>query len=478
MATIKKKFLLDIYANLLQVVINQLCGLAIFYILSAQLAKNDFGEINWSLAVLLTTFNILSFGIDQVSIKKIASGNNIRSTLSTYVMHVVVSGMLMYTLLLCSNFFFKQFFQTHQFLLWIAIGKLMIFFSTPFKQLATGLEKFRALLYMAVCSNILRSLALLLLAFTHQLTTEIIIAIFIVGDIAELLLCLLLTKYYLKVPLSLQWNTTHYKALLKESLPQLGVAIFTSAMARLDWIFLGLMTSNIILANYSFAYKVFEVSTLPLLIIAPLLMPRFTKIFRSGTVVDDKKMNELFILLRYEMIIACGVALALNTLWVPVIDFITHNKYGAVNKQTILILSLCLPFLYFINFFWTISFAQGHLKRIFYTSFTCFIINLTGTVALIPFLSAEGAAIAYLVSIVVQSLLFYKQCGFNQYNTTIAGMVIPLLCAIAAGVTGNLLFSNVWLIFFTSFFVYLLALLLSGQIKRPHWYLFKQVSGL
>jgi len=113
-------------------------------------------------------------------------------------MHVVVSGILMYALLLCSNFFFKQFFQTHQFLLWIAIGKLMIFFSTPFKQLATGLEKFRALLYMAICSNILRSLALLLLAFTHQLTIEIIIAIFIVGDIAELLLCLLLTKYYLK----------------------------------------------------------------------------------------------------------------------------------------------------------------------------------------------------------------------------------------------------------------------------------------
>jgi len=138
-------------------------------------------------------------------------------------------------------------------------------------------------------------------------------------------------------------------------------------MARLDWIFLGLMASNIILANYSFAYKVFEVSTLPLLIIAPLLMPRFTKIFRAGAVVDDKKMNELFILLRYEMIIACGVALALNILWVPVIDFITHNKYGAVNKQTILILSLCLPFLYFIKFFLDHQFCTRAFKKNFFT---------------------------------------------------------------------------------------------------------------
>ncbi|GAB2831613.1 oligosaccharide flippase family protein [Ferruginibacter profundus] len=474
----KRKFLHDISANLLQVVINQLCGLAIFYILSAWLDKNDFGEINWSLAVLLTTFNILSFGIDQVSVKKIASGKDIRLTISAYVMHVVVSGLIMYILLLSCNFFFSQFFQTHQFLLLIAIGKLMIFFSTPFKQLATGLEKFRALLYMAICSNILRSLSLVVLAFTHQLTIEVIIAIFIAGDVAELLLCLLLTKYYLKIPLSLQWSTPIYKALLKESLPQLGVAIFTSAMARLDWIFLGLMASNIILANYSFAYKVFEVSTLPLLIIAPLLIPRFTKIFNPAVAITDKKMSELFVLLRYEIIIACGAGLALNILWVPVIDLITHNKYGAVNKQTILILSLCLPFLYFINFFWTISFAQGHLKRIFYIFLICFVVNLTGTIALIPFFSAEGAAIAYLVSIIVQSGLFYKQSGFKQYHATIGGTVMPLLCAITAGVLGNLLFSNVWLIFFASFLVYFLSLVLTRQIRRTHWYLFKQVTGL
>jgi hypothetical protein len=43
----KKKLLHDISANTLQVIINQLCGLVIFYILSAQLTKNDFGEINW-----------------------------------------------------------------------------------------------------------------------------------------------------------------------------------------------------------------------------------------------------------------------------------------------------------------------------------------------------------------------------------------------------------------------------------------------
>ncbi len=61
----KRKVIRDISLNSVQVIINQLCGLVIFYILSVNLMKSDFGEINWSLAILLTMFNVLSFGIDQ-----------------------------------------------------------------------------------------------------------------------------------------------------------------------------------------------------------------------------------------------------------------------------------------------------------------------------------------------------------------------------------------------------------------------------
>jgi O-antigen/teichoic acid export membrane protein len=52
----KKKFIRDISANTLQVIINQVCGLVIFYLLSIGLDKNSFGEINWTLAVFLNRF--------------------------------------------------------------------------------------------------------------------------------------------------------------------------------------------------------------------------------------------------------------------------------------------------------------------------------------------------------------------------------------------------------------------------------------
>lgn len=462
----KGKFVKDISASSLQVIINQLCGLVIFYILSAWLNKKEFGEINWSLAVLLTLFNMLSFGIDQIAVKKIASGKDVSNTLSTYIMHVMLSGILVYALLILSTFIFSDFFGSNDLLLLIGIGKLMIFFSTPFKQLAIGLEKFRPLVFMSICSNVLRSCSLLFFTLFNQNSIEIIIIIFIAGDIAELLLCIWLTKYHLKVPLTLQWNQQQYLSLLKESLPQLGVTIFTSAMARLDWIFLGILASNIIVANYSFAYKVFEVATVPLLIIAPLLIPRFTRIFKEGDTEEaGDKIANLLLLLKLEIIIAGLIALALNILWVPVIDFITAGKYGTVNKSTILILSACMPFLYFNNFLWTISFAKGRLKSIFNIYLICFIINLIATIALIPFLNAEGAAAAYLLAIIVQSVLFFKLCRFSIHSKAVTAMLLSVALAAGSGILANYLFNNPLSILAAAVVFYCSGLILTKQIS-------------
>src|SRR5665213_2073124 len=144
----RRKFLHDISANSLQVIISQACGLAIFYVLSLYFSKNNFGEINWSLAVLLTAFAILSLGIDQVMVQKVAAGEDSQKILSIYFFHVITAGLIFYLLLLMIVFFFPAFQQNHPLLLFIGIGKLMIFFASPFKQLANGLEKFRSLFIM------------------------------------------------------------------------------------------------------------------------------------------------------------------------------------------------------------------------------------------------------------------------------------------------------------------------------------------
>src|ERR1700749_654186 len=148
--SMKNRFVRDISINSFQLIINQFCGLVIFYVLSVHLSKENFGALNWALAVLLTAFSILSFGIDQVSIKKIASGSDPKQILSIYLFHVLFAGLLFYGILLTGYVFLHIHLSQYYLLLFLGIGKLMIFFSTPFKQLANGLEKFRALLYMSV----------------------------------------------------------------------------------------------------------------------------------------------------------------------------------------------------------------------------------------------------------------------------------------------------------------------------------------
>ncbi len=465
----KKKIIRDISFNSAQVIINQLCGLAIFYVLSINLIKSDFGAINWSLAVLLTAFNILSFGIDQAVIKKIATGNKADIMFPAYVMHVFFSGLLGYALLFCCGFFFKDFFQTYQVLLALGFGKLMIFFSSPFKQLATGMERFKSLLYMSVCSNILRSILLVVFAFVNLLSLKSIIIIFIAGDAIELLLCLLIAKYQLRFPVKYQWNKKNYIDLIKESLPLLGSSIFSTLISRLDWILLGLLSSNIILANYSFAYKVFEAASLPLLIIAPVLITRFSKVFYNGANITDAKKNDLLSLLRLEIIVACLIGLVLNILWIPVIDIITANKYGAVNKSVVLILSVCMPVLYLNNFLWTICLALGEFKKVFYISFVCFIVNLITTVILIPFFNGEGAASAYLFTLSVQAALFFRYSGIRKFGKSIFGFMLPLIYAIAGGALANLLFTNTSLILIAAVSIYFTCLLLTKQLHRNDW---------
>lgn len=473
----RRKFIRDISANSFQVIINQVCGLAIFYVLSVYFSKSDFGEINWSLAILLTVFSILSLGIDQLMVKKIAAKENPALILSVYQFHVIITGVGFYAFMLITYFIFPSLFLKHELLLFFGIGKLMIFFASPFKQLANGLEKFKPLFFMSICSNVVKGIALTILAIFSQLDIRFVALIFIFSDLTEWLLSILVTKKYLKISFSIKWNRSFYFSLLKESLPQAGVVIFTSAIARFDWIFLGILASNIALANYSFAFKVFEMATLPLLVIAPVLIPRFTRIFHQKEKNHSEKINDLFVLLKFEIIIASLVALLLNILWIPLIDLVTNGKYGMVNRYTILILSASMPFIYINNFLWTINFSQGKLKMILHVFFITFLVNIASNIFLIPYFSAKGAAVAYLISIATQSGLFWSNTSVPELKKNILPFLLAPFIAIAAGSISIKAFDNIILIFLLSIFIFFLLLLSTKVLCKNDWLTFRKITG-
>lgn len=443
----------NLSVNTFQLIVNQLSGLVIFYILSTHLDKNNFGQISLVLAILLAAFNILSLGIDQLAVKKVAAGDDARATLGLYCLHVLLTGFLFYGLLLLGYCLFPTILTPYKILLLIGAGKLMIYFSTPFKQVANGLERFRLIAVVSVVSNVVRGIGLLLFAWWHQVNLQTVIIIFISGDVMEFILSGLIFSYQTRIMPALKWDGPGYLNLIKSALPQAGVVIITSALARFDWIFIGLMVSVARLAEYSFAYKIYELSAAPLLALAPLLIPRFTKMFKD----NNFSLDEAGFLIRLEMVVAALTILVLNICWSPVIDGLTAGKYGMVNQRTIFILSLSTPLVYLNNFLWTMYFAQGRLKMILKSFILAVGINIVLDIILIPVFKNEGAAIAILLSLIGQCIFYIKQNDFPGLNKSFYSIIICTACAVAAAVIARQFFT-------ATIAVLLMALLLFGLL--------------
>jgi O-antigen/teichoic acid export membrane protein len=463
--------LVNLSANTLQLVINQLSGLVIFYILSISLDKNSFGEINLALALLLASFNILSFGIDQVAVRKIATGENPRTIVSLYLVHVFITGLAFYGLLLLGRGLFPSHISIYDLILLIGIGKLAIYFSMVFKQSAIGMERFKLLARMSIITNVARGLALLTLALLHLVTLNTVVIIFISGDVLELLAGFYFFKRETGLPSAIRWNKSAYLSLVKESMPQLGVVVITSALARFDWIFIGVVVSAIKLAEYSFAYKVFELSTLPLLAIAPILIPWFTRMFKEG----GPNIERLQLLARMEIIIASFTVLLLNICWTQVIDPLTHGKYGLVNERTLFILSLCIPLQYLCNFFWTIYFAKGQLKLILKGFVITFSINIIGDIILIPLYKNEGAAIACLAGYIAQIAFYTWKNELRPLNNALYNLLICTACACGSFFAARMLFSEVWVSVGASVLFFVGLLFVTGQVRSAD---VKRIRGL
>jgi O-antigen/teichoic acid export membrane protein len=230
--------------------------------------------------------------------------------------------------------------------------------------------------------------------------------LFIVSSGIELLLCFFLVYAILKTPLKMVFNRKLYISLIKETLPQTGTILLDSTAARLDWILMGILSTKVLTADYSFSYKAFESSRIPLLIIAPVLLPKLSRIYSNDNNLKQENINQLNSLWKAESFICVIIPLLLNICWIDVVNLFTHNKYGVETKWVYMVLSMSLPMLFISNYFWTIAFAKGRLKLTFVISAIVTFSNVILNIVLIPKYNALGAAIASTSSLFIQLVLY------------------------------------------------------------------------
>ncbi|MDB5250968.1 MAG: oligosaccharide flippase family protein [Flaviaesturariibacter sp.] len=451
-------------ANTAQVAVNQALSLLIFLLLARTLDKASFGLLNLALAILLVLFGILSFGMDQLLVRKTTLSGADGSWLSVVLAHYCLVGFV--ALLLTGVAALVGGATSAQAIVFaLCAGKLAFSLSTPFKSVATAEERFGRVLAMSVVANTCRVMGLVLLWLLASITLQRACFVFVLADGAELLACLILSRRSLGAAFS-RFSIGRYRSLLGESLPVVGTVVFSFALARFDWIFIGFFGTGARLAEYSFAYKVFELSLLPLYVIAPLLVPRFIRLAAGGD------QRELLSLGKLEMLISGATIFVLNVVWEPAANFLSAGKYGSVNRETIFFLSLSIPFLYLNNFLWSLHFAAGRTRFILYSFAGCFAIDALLTPILYPLLGNAGAALAYLVAIALQTIAYYRRA------TEVPGLSWwPLLTGVFAALSG-LAVSRMVVnelaggLFGVSVFIVLLLL-----ARRVRWMLTPAVSG-
>jgi O-antigen/teichoic acid export membrane protein len=456
----------NISLNTLQVLSNQILGVFLFLLLSRYLDKDSYGELNWSLAVLTTITAILSLRLEQIVVRDVAAGKDPSALLALFLFHTVMAALLFLLILLGARFLFPEFFGRHSLLWLLSFSQLLLFISLPFRQLVTGKAAFGWLAALMNISNIVRCAGLLGMLFFSSFTLLAVLWLFTLSAAAEWLLGAFIVFRKLHIPLDWKQRATGYTRLIKDSLPQVGMVFLTAGMARIDWILMGLFSTPAHTAEYSFAYRAYEFSPLPLLVLAPFLLNSFSRRYTNGVFQTPSWLNDL---VRAEMIVATVLPLIGVLVWAPLMDGLTLDKYGQVNWVSFLLLSCTIPFQYLINVHWTAEFAGNRLKRIFgITAITAGIV-LVGDAALIPFLAGKGAAIAWLVAMVVQYFLYARKSLLTGARVWNRNLFIAIALALAVGWAAVAITSSVVLRLCIALAGYVLLMGPAGLVRREDY---------
>ncbi|PBQ33839.1 hypothetical protein CNR22_19315 [Sphingobacteriaceae bacterium] len=428
----KKKLIRDISANTLQTVITQVFGLMIFYFTSKYLIKDDFGDFNWCMAVCSTLIAISSLGLDLVFVKRIAHGKDVLVMSGIHFFHTLLVALILGVGIFFVQQFVPSFTNRYPFFFYVFLNLAIANVANSFKLCLNGLEAYKHLALISLCVNLIKFTLILLLYLLGYFTILNVVFAYTVTSLIEFVLGYLLINKNLSAPVKPLLRITDYKYFILESLPQLGVVLFDSALARIDWILLGLISTLAATAEYSFAYKVFEISKLPLLIIAPVLLTRFSKLFKNEEEITLKQKEEINFFFKLEMFAIMIIPVFLISSWTPLVDYFTNNKYGAVNETNFRILAACIPLHAVINFLWTLGFVQGQLKPILIITIIVSVLNIVANAILIPLYSATGSSLAFLICTLIQLALYLKYIDQSKIKISAGPAVLSFFTALGA----------------------------------------------
>jgi O-antigen/teichoic acid export membrane protein len=433
----KGRTLAKVGAATIQSALVPLLGIAFYYILSLRFSTAAFGVLSWGNAVSMWLIMIISYGLEQVSLRRLAAGNDTSTWVAAAFIYHVLSGCAVTVLVLLGLKFSLP--GSHEGLailplLFLSQGLNMLV--TPLKTLLNARERYLPYAIVSLISNSMRIGALIWLMHQgHEVSLHDAALLLLLPFAFELIVMLLFFTVRIK---NMQWKVRKrgYIGLLKEATPQALTVIFDIRLGgKADWILMGLLSTNSATGLYTFAARGFELLRMPVSVISMLLMPRLARLLQRGKRLDDAEAADIQNIYRLEIWFSCALIIAMNVLWGPVISLITHGKYGFTDAAETGILSLAIPFHFSQNLLWMIAFSAKKYKAVARITIITSLINVAMNASLIPLLSGKGAALAYLTASVLQALLF----GFELRKEILDIDHAPIIRSLTAAIASYLL---------------------------------------
>lgn len=403
---------LKLQASGLQFIINQFTTILLFFITSKYLSKELFANFNWFTAVYITIGAIMSYGIEQLIIKSIAESKSIKITRIYFFHLLIVSALMFFGILSYYLFSGKSSIDYVLFGIW-AIASLV---NVALKNSLIGFELFEKLIHLSITSSVVKLFGIVIFIFLPVKSIQSVLLILITSLFVESVFAFIITKKetdWDAVTLNLKKD---YPQLLKIAYTQLIVVLFGVALARFDWIYIGVLESAETTADYTFAYKMFEFAKLPILVISPILLPLFSRIFSKSQDSPELYKSNLSELYSAELFIAGLLPILFASLWTPLLSIVFDNKYGESNYFVFCILSLAIPMQYTSDYYWNMTFAQSKYKLNMWISVFTTISNIILVIVLTPFLSSVGTGIAYTASYIIAFSIYHITQSTSEFK--------------------------------------------------------------
>lgn len=351
-----------------------------------------YGQYNYAVSVVSYFIMVASLGVQSYAVYLIAKEPERTSELYSKVLSLeMIFGFLSTFLLVL----FIEFVPSNGKMVFV-VGSMIIISSLNIDWIYKAKQNFKYV-SVQVAINALIQFIIVVVAAMCNITSWIVLPLAV--SIAQLISnCYLLLKmkniYFVKFCFDLRG----WIPLIKNGLPFLFSGVFAGINCNIDIVFLGNMVDDKLVGCYSVTYKIINLLTFIVAIVFTPIFPVLVEKFENNRILDINKLvsKSIKILLIFILPIIVGGIITGE----QIIVLLFGREYSGTKIVFIMLLIYTVLFYVREVYGYLIS-ASGNQKKYMLITFVSAGSNICMNLFLIPMLGIEGAALATIISEVI-----------------------------------------------------------------------------